>query len=71
MESSNSGRFAGRLRDDSGDNLYDIFYIEKWGTGIARMRLLMHEHGPAGPHLEDLDSSFAVTFTAPATASWI
>jgi len=46
--------------------LYDIFYIEKWGTGIARMRCLMCEHGLAEPHLEDLDDCFAVTFYGPA-----
>lgn len=42
--------------------LYDIFYIEKWGTGIARMRRLMREHGLAEPRLEELDDFFAVTF---------
>ncbi len=45
--------------------LYDIFYIEKWGTGIARMRRLMREHGLAEPRLEDLDNFFAVTFYGP------
>jgi len=45
--------------------LYDIFYIEKWGTGIARMRRLMREHGLAEPHLEDLGDFFAVTFYGP------
>jgi predicted HTH transcriptional regulator len=65
VESSGTGRCAGRLGDDSGDNLYNIFYIEKWGTGIARMRRLMREHGLAEPHLEDLDDFFAVTFYGP------
>ncbi len=45
--------------------LYDIFYIEKWGTGIARMRRLMREHELAEPHLEDLDDFFGVTFYGP------
>ncbi len=45
--------------------LYDIFYIEKWGTGIARMRRLMREHGLEEPHLEDLGEFFAVTFFGP------
>lgn len=45
--------------------LYDIFYIEKWGTGIARMRRSMREHGLAAPHLEDLGDFFAVTFYGP------
>lgn len=65
MESSNRGRFAGRLEDNPGNNLYDIFYIEKWGTGIARMRRLMREHGLVEPHLEDLDNFFAITFYGP------
>jgi ATP-dependent DNA helicase RecG len=45
--------------------LYDIFYIEKWGTGITRMRRLMREHGLAEPDLEDLDDFFAATFYGP------
>ena len=50
--------------------LYDIFYIEKWGPGvarfgIARMRHLMREHGLAEPHLEDLSDFFTVTFYGP------
>jgi len=65
VESSGSGRFAGRLEDGPWNNLYDIFYIEKWSTGIARMRRLMREHGSAEPHLEDLGDFFAVTFHGP------
>jgi ATP-dependent DNA helicase RecG len=45
--------------------LYDIFYIEKWGTGIARMRRLMREHGLAEPRLEELGDFFAVTLYGP------
>lgn len=45
--------------------LYDIYYIEKWGTGIVRMRRLMREHGLAEPVFEDLGSFFAVTFHGP------
>jgi ATP-dependent DNA helicase RecG len=45
--------------------LYDIFYIEKWGTGIARMKSLMGEHGLAEPKFEDLGDFFAVTFYGP------
>lgn len=45
--------------------LYDIFYIEKWGTGIARMKSLMIEHGLAEPKFEDLGEFFAVTFYGP------
>jgi ATP-dependent DNA helicase RecG len=65
VESSGTGRFAGRLEDDPGSNLYDIFCIEKRGTGIARMRRLMREHVLAEPDLEDLDDFFAVTFYSP------
>ena len=45
--------------------LYDIYYIEKWGTGIAKMRRLMREHGLAEPVFEDLGNFFAVTFYGP------
>lgn len=45
--------------------LYDIFYIEKWGTGIARMRHLMRGYGLAEPRLEELGNFFAVTFYGP------
>jgi len=45
--------------------LYDIYYIEKWGTGIAKMRRLMQEHGLAKPFFEDLGNFFAVTFHGP------
>lgn len=45
--------------------LYDIFYIEKWGTGITRMRQLMREYGLVEPRLEDLGDFFAVTFYGP------
>ncbi|MGB2771761.1 MAG: helix-turn-helix domain-containing protein [Anaerolineae bacterium] len=45
--------------------LYDIYYIEKWGTGITKMRGLMHEHGLAEPIFEDLKSFFSVTFYGP------
>ena len=45
--------------------LYDVYYIEKWGTGITKMRRLMHEHGLMEPILENLNSFFAVTFSGP------
>lgn len=47
------------------NHLYDIYYIEKWGTGITKMRGLMHEHGLAEPIFEDLKSFFSVTFYGP------
>ncbi len=45
--------------------LYDIYYIEKWGTGITKMRGLIHEHGLMEPVFEDLKGFFAVTFYGP------
>lgn len=45
--------------------LYDIYYIEKWGTGITKMRRLMQGHGLAEPVFEELGSFFAVTFYGP------
>lgn len=45
--------------------LYDVFYIEKWGTGIARMRRSMREYGLEEPLFEDLGDFFAVTFKGP------
>ena len=45
--------------------LYDVYYIEKWGTGITKMRRLMHEHGLMEPIFENLNSFFAVTFSGP------
>jgi len=36
------------------NSLYDIYYIEKWDTGITKMRRLIREHGLAEPMLEDL-----------------
>jgi ATP-dependent DNA helicase RecG len=62
---------TGRLRDDSENNLYDTFYAEEWGpgvaarSGIARMRRLMAEHGLAEPHLKDVGDFFAVTLCGP------
>lgn len=45
--------------------LYESFYIEKWGTGIARMKSLMSAHGLSEPKFEDLGDFFAVTFYGP------
>ena len=50
--------------------LYDIFYIEKWGTGIAHMRRLMREHGLAEARLEDLGAFLPSRSTAPANGFW-
>lgn len=45
--------------------LYDIGYIEKWGTGIKRMKNLMQKHGLAIPKFEESKKFFKVTFFGP------
>ena len=45
--------------------LYDIGYIEKWGTGIRRMRHLMKGHGLKEPQFEERGRFFKVTFYGP------
>ncbi len=45
--------------------LYDIEYIEKWGTGIRRMKDLMRSHGLSEPEFEEKDRFFKVTFHGP------
>jgi len=45
--------------------LYDIGYIEKWGTGIRRMKDLMREHGLETPEFEESERFFKVTFFGP------
>ncbi|PIP13894.1 MAG: hypothetical protein COX49_00850 [bacterium (Candidatus Stahlbacteria) CG23_combo_of_CG06-09_8_20_14_all_40_9] len=45
--------------------LYDIGYIEKWGTGIRRMKDLMREHGLETPKFEESERFFKVTFFGP------
>jgi len=45
--------------------LYDIGYIEKWGTGIRRMRDLMKGHGLKEPQFEERGRFFKVTFYGP------
>lgn len=45
--------------------LYDIGYIEKWGTGIRRMKDLMQKHGLEFPKFEESERFFKVTFLGP------
>ena len=45
--------------------LYDIGYIEKWGTGIRRMRDSMRIHGLKEPEFEERGRFFKVTFYGP------
>lgn len=54
------------LRNEKLANLlYDIGYIEKWGTGIRRMKDLMKNHGLEVPKFEERDKFFKVTFYGP------
>ena len=54
------------LRNERIANLmYDIGYIEKWGTGIRRMRDLMRIHGLREPEFEERGRFFRVTFYGP------
>ena len=54
------------LRNEKIANLlYDIGYIEKWGTGIRRMKDLMRNHGLVEPIFEESGRFFKVTFYGP------
>ena len=43
----------------------DIGVMEQYGTGVARMRILMEEHGLAPPRFETKGPIFIVTFHGP------
>ncbi len=43
----------------------DIGVMEQYGTGVARMRLLMEEHGLSPPRFETKGPIFIVTFFGP------
>jgi len=45
--------------------LFNIRYIERWNTGILRMRRWMREHGLAEPVFEEIGHTFRVTFHGP------
>jgi ATP-dependent DNA helicase RecG len=45
--------------------LYNIRYIERWNTGIRRMRDGMRKHGLPEPLFEEIGHDFRVTFHGP------
>lgn len=45
--------------------LFNIRYIERWNTGILRMRRWMREHGLPEPIFEEIGQTFKVTFQGP------
>jgi len=45
--------------------LFNIRYIERWNTGILRMRRWMQEHGLQEPVFEEIGQTFRVTFYGP------
>ncbi|MCX6030569.1 MAG: helix-turn-helix domain-containing protein [Chloroflexi bacterium] len=45
--------------------LFNIRYIERWNTGIMRMRRWMAGHGLPPPIFQEMGQTFKVTFTGP------
>jgi len=45
--------------------LFNIRYIERWNTGILRMRRWMREHGLPEPVFQEAGQTFKVTFQGP------
>jgi predicted HTH transcriptional regulator len=45
--------------------LFNIRYIERWNTGVERMRRQMREHGLSEPVFEEVGQTFRVTFYGP------
>ena len=45
--------------------LFNIRYIERWNTGIERMRRWMAGHGLPPPTFREVGQTFKVTFTGP------
>jgi ATP-dependent DNA helicase RecG len=45
--------------------LFNIRYIERWNTGILRMRQLMRQHGLPEPVFQEIGQTFRVTFLGP------
>lgn len=45
--------------------LFNIHYIERWNTGILRMRQWMKEHGLPEPVFEEIGHTFRLTFYGP------
>ncbi len=48
--------------------LFNIRYIERWNTGVERMRRQMREHGLPEPVFEEIGQTFRVTFYGPGDA---
>ena len=49
------------------DLLYRIRYIERWNTGIQRMRQAMRNHGLEEPSFEEVGHEFHVSFWGPGS----
>lgn len=45
--------------------LFNIRYIERWNTGILRMRRWMRAHGLPEPVFQEVGQTFKVTFQGP------
>lgn len=45
--------------------LFNIKYVERWNTGIRKMKEWMKEHGLEEPVFEDFKTSFRVVFKGP------
>lgn len=45
--------------------LFNIRYIERWNTGILRMRRWMRQHGLSEPIFEEIGQTFKVAFQRP------
>ncbi len=45
--------------------LFNIRYIERWNTGVERMRRWMREHEMEEPAFEEIGEAFRVTFYGP------
>jgi ATP-dependent DNA helicase RecG len=45
--------------------LFNIRYIERWNTGVERMRRWMRGHGLEEPVFEEIGETFRVTFYGP------
>ena len=57
---------AGELRNRViADLLFNIRYIERWNTGIRRMRDEMRRHGLPEPIFAEVGETFKVTFLGP------
>ena len=53
------------LRQALPEREHPIRYIERWNTGILRMRRWMRERGLPEPVFEEIGQTFRVTFHGP------